>query len=660
MNTRIEYQFITNISRTYRPTVFPCRKALTNVLKNQAILNASNNHLTDIEIETLCLGLNFIPAHQKTSPSSEIDKWIMDINNAIHFSQTDERATSTNGWLQSIAPSSWMPPPQEWESDPICIEQITKLRKLFTQKPPELHRDITTAAVALGSRSDIHILKADKGRNVVIWPTEEYNREANRNFSDPKVYTELSQREYHQRVTNLALTVQYKADVLLRSGFITQREFDYLTNGDPSGSIIYFLPKTHKPHNATSKTFAGRPIVATYTSSTHGIDQYLTQLTAPILELIPGSLKDTTALLKKLPTEKLPPNTEIYTADVDSLYPSIPWADGLDAATSLYARFLTRLRSLAHEKKRLEPPPIHTFRELLEMVVTNAFITFKNTRFFHQCSGTAMGTCISVYFANAYMYWVTSQVIEKPPQGVLLFERYIDDLIVIIDNKDNDPTWANEFFSTISNDHIKYTINTDSNQQQDYLDVRISIDQTSKILKTEPYKKPTASGNYLHPESTHPRHVIRAIPYSQFLRIRRISSSLDIYDLYAKRLTRELRQSGYKSKDLRKAALRARTLIRDKLLNNDPAYQQPNGQRYINAIKFITPYGLSANWKKVRQQIKRTHNAIKNHYEMKERPNAVRELCHRASELVFKNSRNIGSHFSRHYKNPIFNPQETH
>lgn len=632
--------------------MFPNRKALINTLKSQAILNASNAPLSDLEIETLCLGLNFIPAHQKTTQPRDTDDWIQDLNTMIHFSQNKENQITNKGWLQSIAPSTWAPPPQEWEANPVCANEVNKLRRLLHQKQTPLHRDIAEAAQNLGARPDIHILKADKGRNVVIWPTHDYDKEADRNFSDPLVYQELTQIEYQGLVTTLKQTATAQAKFLLDSGLITNREFEYMTTGNPSGSIIYFLPKTHKPINPTSNTFAGRPIVATYTSSTHGIDQYLTQLTAPILERIPGSLKDTTDLLKKLPSGKLPQTAEIYTADVDSLYPSIPWAGGLDAATGLYARFLPRLRGQANEKKRLQPPPVHIFRELLELVITNAFITFKNKRFFHQRSGTAMGTCISVFFANAYMYQVTAEIIIKPPPEIILFERYIDDLIVIVNNHHHDKMWAAKFFQGISNPFIKYTINTDSSQEQCYLDVRVSINATTRTLDSEPYKKPTSSGNYLHPASSHPKHVIDAIPYSQFLRIRRISSSEAIYDQYAKRLTRDLRKSGYKSRNLKKAMRRARLLRRETLLGLETINPGPTKSRFANSIKFITPYGVHTNWKRVRKQIKKTQQTIVNHYINQGKTEIVSDLNSRQTELVFENKRNIGSYFSASFKHP--------
>ena len=647
-----------NVSRHYVPIVFPNRNALIKTLKNKAVLNTSNHNLSDVEIETLCLGLNFIPAHQPADETRGTDQWLTDLNNTIYFSLIENDISTNRGWLQSIAPTTWLPPPQEWESDQDCLKEVIKLRKLLIAKPTNTHREIANAAKKLGENSNFHILKADKGRNVVLWSTDDYNREADRNFSDPSVYKELNQLEYRNQVSRLKQKVDNTANFLLDSGLITKRESDYITNGEPSGSIIYFLPKTHKPINETSNTFAGRPIVATYTSSTHGIDQYLTQVTKPILELIPGSLRDTTNLIRKLPTNILPRNAEIYTADVDSLYPSIPWEGGLNASTCLYAKFLPRLKNQAYEKKLLQPPPVHIFRELLELVIENAYINFKNHRFFHQRSGTAMGTCISVYFANAYMYQVTAHIIERPPPGTITFERYIDDILVIVDNKQQDPTWVDRFFKSITNESIKYTINKESTYEQCYLDVKIRIDKTTHTLKTEPYKKPTASGNYLHPSSAHPKHIIRAIPYSQFLRIRRISSTIEIYDHYSKHLTRDLRKSGFKSRALNKARLKARSIDREALIN--PLNKEPtkNKSHFSNAFKFITPYKIQVNWRNIRKQIKKAQNKITQYYLNQNKTNVVQNLNLRPTELIFENTRNIGSYFTKNFKHP--NPYMDH
>ena len=55
-----------------------------------------------------------------------------------------------------------------------------------------------------------------------------------------------------------------------------------------------------------------------------------------------------------------------------------------------------------------------------------------------------------------------------------------------------------------------------------FLDIKVSINGNG--LRTSVHYKPTDSHSYLLHSSSHPSHVKNAIPYSQFLRLRRLCS----------------------------------------------------------------------------------------------------------------------------------------
>jgi hypothetical protein len=110
-----------------------------------------------------------------------------------------------------------------------------------------------------------------------------------------------------------------------------------------------------------------------------------------------------------------------------------------------------------------------------------------------------------------------------PPAGLFLYLRFIDDLFFII----NKPDDIHDIILAITNDHINYEI-TPPSKTQNFLDTTIFITHKNVII-LEPHSEDTASGAYLHPASTHPHHTINATPYSQLLRIRRISSDKLIF-----------------------------------------------------------------------------------------------------------------------------------
>lgn len=95
------------------------------------------------------------------------------------------------------------------------------------------------------------------------------------------------------------------------------------------------------------------------------------------------------------------------------------------------------------------------FQEMLGTVLQNSYFSFENKKFYKQITDTAMGMCVSVFFANAYMYHVTRRLIKNPPTEIVTFLRYIDNSYL---------SWMKklprheEIFKGISKPTIKYTI----------------------------------------------------------------------------------------------------------------------------------------------------------------------------------------------------------
>ena len=221
---------------------------------------------------------------------------------------------------------------------------------------------------------------------------------------------------------------------------------------------MYFLPKIHKEFpNKITGTFDGRPIAATFTSSLHPLDQYLARLTAPLLPRIPGSLMDTTDLLNKLPKGLLSPSAKLITADVKTLYPSIRWKKGIEASEIFYQEQFEFLVKYCDRTGLCPPPPPGLFRAMVELVISSSFVHFKGRRFYHQCKGTAMGICLSVYFANSYMWLKTKHLtvnVDRPFPGVIAFWRYIDDIFAILET--DDKKVVKELFQTIEDEDTRY------------------------------------------------------------------------------------------------------------------------------------------------------------------------------------------------------------
>ena len=79
------------------------------------------------------------------------------------------------------------------------------------------------------------------------------------------------------------------------------------------------------------------------------------------------------------------------------------------------------------------------------------------------------------------------------------------------------------FITSVNSFHParKYTWEISENSLA-FLDIKLSINDNG--LSTSVHDKPTDSHNYLLHSSCHPQHVKNAIPFSQFLRLRRLCS----------------------------------------------------------------------------------------------------------------------------------------
>ena len=112
--------------------------------------------------------------------------------------------------------------------------------------------------------------------------------------------------------------------------------------------------------------------------------------------------------------------------------------------------------------------------------------------------------------------------------------RYIDDIFMIwtegLDNL--------KIFIDYLNIHptIKFT-SSHSSTNVSFLDVNVSLTNDGNRISTDLYTKPTDKHQHLLYSSCHPLHTKKAIPFSLALRLRRICSTDETFNLRAAQLT---------------------------------------------------------------------------------------------------------------------------
>ena len=132
-------------------------------------------------------------------------------------------------------------------------------------------------------------------------------------------------------------------------------------------------------------------------------------------------------------------------------------------------------------------------------------------------------------YANLFVGYVEHQFFNQydgpKPE---LYGRYIDDCIGAISSSREE---LDHFITSVNSFHpaLKYTWEI-SETSLAFLDIKVYI--SGNVLCTSVHYKPTDSYSYLLYSSSHPSHVKNSIPYSQFLRLRRLCS--DDYDFSSK------------------------------------------------------------------------------------------------------------------------------
>ena len=230
---------------------------------------------------------------------------------------------------------------------------------------------------------------------------------------------------------------------------------------------------------------------------------------APIVKSLPSYIKDSQHALEIfrdfnfLGKDKL-----IFTMDISSLYTVIPNSEGLLALKY----FL--------DQRTVKEPSSETLLRLAELVLTLNCFSFAGN-YHKQINGVAMGTKMGPSYANLFVGYVEHQFfIQYDGSKPDFYGRYIDDCIGAISSSREE---LDRFITSVNSFHpaLKYTWEI-SETSLAFLDIKVSINGNG--LRTSVHYKPTDSHSYLLHSSSHPSHVKNSIPYSQFLRLRRLCS----------------------------------------------------------------------------------------------------------------------------------------
>lgn len=537
------------------------------------VLNDAGIPLSDGMKEALTRGLSFVPSSplDVARRADDLEALRRSINLRLHWGTvgTETRLTSL---ISRFLKSSWSPPDIITASCP----QWTTADVVPVETPDRTTHGNLSAAARAGWKSllrnpDIYVTKADKGGKTVIIRRSDYRAAAFDYLDDQSTNEELTKEAADAGYAELHARKEKVIRDLLSSGCITSAEAGRLRAEQTNIPAMYFLLKVHKERKPSTGTFAGRPIEAAFSGTMKSLDIYLAKLTSPLLRVIPGSLMDTGQLIREISSlPPLPPGAQLYSADVEGLYPSIPWDEGIAAATWFYAKHFHLVCKWSDEQGFLPPPNPRIFKEILTLILKQNFFHFQETRWFRQLRGTAMGCSMSVFLANTFMYRRMALLHSSPPPGLLYLARYIDDIVAVYSGS---PDTFTALFEDVVDESIRFTY-VFGNNTLVALDLRLTLEPDGSI-STRLYRKPTDGAQFVHWTSAHPEGLKASIPYAQLLRVKRNDTYPEDYEVDATALLQMFRDRGYPENVLASARTKADQVERASLLRTgsreDPA-----------------------------------------------------------------------------------------
>ena len=271
-----------------------------------------------------------------------------------------------------------------------------------------------------------------------------------------------------------------------------------------------------------------------------------------LVQSLPSYVKDTNHMLRIADSFRFPGTSNyVFTMDVKSLYTVIPNGDGLLALT----HFLN--------KRPVLQPPTHTLIRLAELVLTLNTFSF-NGNFYRQTGGVAMGSRLGPNYACLFMGHVEEQIFAQyTGTKPALYKRYIDDIVGATSGSREE---IEVFANYVNGFHpsLKFTWII-SDVQLPFLD--LCLKPVSDRLLTSIHYKDTDTHSYLYYTSSHPARCKNSIPYSQFLRLRRICSEDNDFENKSIEMASFFRNRDYPCNVIQRAQERVSAIPRHALIS---------------------------------------------------------------------------------------------
>jgi len=365
----------------------------------------------------------------------------------------------------------------------------------------------------------------DKNLGLAVFPLRWY---------DTTVLQMLADTETYVHVTDIPVPQLVKTLEELRPKWRLPPVMDKYIKDKMKLAIPEFhcIPKVHK------NPWTLRPIVPSHSWVTTSTSEVLDHLLQPLLKHFPWVVDSSKAVIQQI--EKVvvtsPAPVWIMTGDVTSFYTMIPpreCSKVIAGAWKLYC----------HDSSIPSP----AIKSMTKFVMDNNFFAYRGQTF-RQMKGLAMGTSCAPVLANIYAAYFERKAKVVHREGVLLYVRYIDDILCLFQgSKEEVGSFVSEF--RLGTLEVRWSI---SSKRNEFLDIELmrGMQLGGHLCQTRLYRKEMNRHLYIPWSSAHPLHVKKGFVKAELSRFAILCSQPRYFADARQEFYGNLRRRGYPAKTL--------------------------------------------------------------------------------------------------------------
>uniref|UniRef100_A0A8C5Q3U3 Reverse transcriptase domain-containing protein n=1 Tax=Leptobrachium leishanense TaxID=445787 RepID=A0A8C5Q3U3_9ANUR len=597
------------------------------VLDQTGIYNLSTKVLTEAQIKVLKKGLKYAPTRNIDKFETYVDLQNFKKNLCLkkYFLRNPLARTAPIEIYQhtKLKEKSNFYPRSMLSNEINAFEQVV-LKEIeglkWSKNSSNLTKREYLALKELNQDNDIIIKPADKGGGLVIMTKQFYEEEALRILKDERTYQTLN----HDPTLRMKKLFTEYLNEGRDMGILNNKEYEYLTPEYPIMPIFYFLPKIHK----NVEKPPGRPIISGIGSISSKISEYIDILLQPLVLETEAYLKDTINLLQILGNVEWHDDYTLITSDVKSLYSIIPHERGCEAVKY----FLNKSGTILEEQSDF-------ILKGIKLILENNFFNFNDT-FYIQKEGTAMGTKFAPCFANLYMSYYEKSWREKWKENIVIYRRYIDDLLIIWKGEEDS---LKEFLNCINTNDWNIDLDSHySKTQVNFLDLTVYVENGK--IETKTFFKQVDTNCFIEKNSCHFEKWLEGVPKSQLLRIHRNCTKQEVFQEQSNYLMKNLEDKGYTRHSLEETREEINNKERKELIKYKPKVNQYFKE---GEVPFIFTYNQQ-NW--------RIRSILKKHWPLLLKDPLLKEILPEKPTIICRGAQNlkkklIKSHYTSRKKN---------